>query len=369
MTERAAPSPREEADWLRLIRSENVGPATFWGLLKRHGSAAAALEALPEIAARAGLKRPIVRASEEEAGRERARAERMGVRYLFLGAPGYPERLARIHAPPPVITVRGEVEVLSRGPLGVVGARKASAAGTTLAARFAEAFGVAGRTVVSGLALGIDAAAHRAALPFGTVAVVAGGVDRPTPEEHVALADEIVEKGGAVVSEMPLGYNPRARDYPRRNRLIAGLSDGVVVIEAAQNSGSLHTARYAADEHRELFAVPGSPLDPRAAGCLQLLQSGASMAVTPRDVLDGVVSWDQREPRLPGLEEATGEPVPQDAMDRVAASLSLTPVAVDDLIRQTGLPAGAVMAALIELQIAGRAEEDVDGTVRATPPA
>ncbi|WMS43407.1 DNA-processing protein DprA [Acuticoccus sp. MNP-M23] len=358
-----------EADWLRLIRSENVGPATFWGLLKRHGSAAAALEALPEIASRAGLKRPIVRATADEVTRERARAERLGVGYLFLGAPGYPERLARIHAPPPVITVRGDTAVLSRAPLGVVGARKASAAGCTLSARFAEAFGAAGRTVVSGLALGIDAAAHRAALPFGTVAVVAGGVDRPTPEEHIALADEIIASGGAVVSEMPLGFNPRARDYPRRNRLIAGLSDGVVVIEAAHNSGSLHTARYAADENRELFAVPGSPLDPRAAGCLQLLQSGAGMAVTARDVLDGVARWDPPEPRFPGFADDADQPLPPAAMERVAASLSLTPVTADDLIRQTGLSAGAVMAALVELQVAGRAEEDVDGTVRAISPA
>ncbi|MEO1105356.1 MAG: DNA-processing protein DprA, partial [Pseudomonadota bacterium] len=220
MTLLAPRSAAEEADWLRLIRSENVGPATFFDLLKRFGSAAAALDALPEIAARAKARRPIRIAGRDAIVREQDRAKRIGIATVYYGGAGYPERLMAIHAPPPVIMVRGDISLLSRAPLAIVGSRKASAAGRTLARTFAADFGAAGRAVVSGLALGIDGEAHRAALLTGTVAVVAGGVDRPTPDEHVTLAQEIVETGGAIVSEMPLGAMPYARDFPRRNRLI-----------------------------------------------------------------------------------------------------------------------------------------------------
>lgn len=371
MTVRAGPrGEAERADWLRLIRSENVGPATFFSLLERFGSAAEALDALPQIAARGGLKRPLKRAAQGEIDREFDRARRIHARHVFLGEDAYPARLAAIHAPPPVITVRGETDLLSRRPLGIVGARKASAAGRTLAGSFAEAFGEAGRAVVSGLALGVDAAAHRGAMRAGTVAVVAGGVDRPTPEEHIPLAEEIIGAGGAVVSEMPLGMMPFARDYPRRNRLIAGLCDAVVIVEAALRSGSLHTARFAADENRDVFAIPGSPLDPRAAGCLSLLREGAAMAVEPRDVLEAVAGW--REPAPGGVEEDAGALLPappgETVLARVAEALSLTPTSLDELARATGIAAGAVAAAVVELEIAGRAEREMNGTVRAALP-
>lgn len=362
---------REAQDWLRLARSENVGPATFFSLLERYGTAAAALDALPAIAERGGLRRPLKLASADAVAREMDRAERIGARHVFMGSADYPVRLAAIHSPPPVIMVRGDPAMLSRRPLAIVGSRKASAGGRTLAGEFAAAFGEAGCAVVSGLALGIDAAAHRGALAAGTVAVVAGGVDRPTPEEHIPLADEIVASGGAVASEMPLGMQPYARDYPRRNRLIAGLSDGVVIVEAALRSGSLHTARFAADENREIFAVPGSPLDPRAAGCLSLLREGAAMACEPRDVLDAVGSF-EAEPLLPGFREdgPASFAVPgTGVLDAVADSLSTTPVSLDQIARATGIAVGTVTAAIVELEIAGRAEREANGTVRVALPA
>ncbi|MEM8664216.1 MAG: DNA-processing protein DprA [Pseudomonadota bacterium] len=376
-------STAEEFAWLRLIRSENIGPATFFDLLDRFGTAAAALDALPEIAERAGSKRPIRIAKADAVERELARAKRADIAAHYYGGPGYTERLMTIHSPPPVLMVRGSVDILSRTPLAIVGARKASAAGRTLARNFAGAFGAAGRTVVSGLALGVDGEAHRAALVSGTVAVVAGGTDRPTPDEHVDLADEIVAAGGAVLSEMPLGVTPHARDFPRRNRLIAGLSDAVVIVEAAAHSGSLHTARYASDQNREVFAIPGSPLDPRAAGSLQLLRDGASLAIEPRDVLDGVRIYADAEPRLPGFAEPDTlfdyqPPAPEadatvadtggDAMDRITEALSITPVAVDDIVRATGIGAASVLGALVELEIAGHAVREPDGTVRAALP-
>ncbi len=373
MTVVAGPLDAAEArDWLRLIRSENVGPATFYSLLSSYGTAAAALEALPEIAKRGGLRRPLKCATTDMVAREMERAARLGAQHIFLGGADYPARLAAIHAPPPVIMVRGETALLSRRPLGIVGSRKASAGGCTLATQFAQAFGEAGRAVVSGLALGIDAAAHRGALAAGTVAVVAGGVDRPTPEEHAALADEIVAAGGAVVSEMPLGMMPFARDYPRRNRLIAGLCDAVVIVEAAMRSGSLHTARFAADENRDVFAVPGSPLDPRAAGCLSLLREGAAMAIEPRDVLDAVATWEP-EPMLPGFAEdrapMTPPPPSEAVIATIADALSLTPVSLDQIARVTGIGIAAVAASVVELEIAGRAEREPNGTVRAALPA
>ncbi|GAB5374706.1 MAG: DNA-processing protein DprA [Acuticoccus sp.] len=360
-------NPADAADWLRLIRSDNVGPATFFALLSRFGSAAAALAALPAIAERGGARRPIRCAGAGEVEREMARAARLDARHIFFGTADYPARLSHIHAPPPVIMVRGEAGVLSRRPLAIVGARKASAAGRTLAGNFAAAFGTAGRVVVSGLALGIDTAAHRGALSTGTVAVVAGGVDRPTPEDNIPLAEEIIAAGGAVVSEMPLGMMPYARDYPRRNRLISGLSDAVVVVEAAQRSGALHTARFAGNENREVFALPGSPLDPRAAGCLQLLREGATLAVDPRDVLDAVADWAAPGPPA-GLAEPAAPAMTEPGAAVIAAvaeALSLSPVSVDLLARATGLAPGAVAAAVVELEVAGRAHRELDGTVRA----
>lgn len=346
----------DAADWLRLARSENVGPATFFDLLARYGSAAEALAALPALAARAGGRRIAVAARKEVDAELRA-AARAGARPVFFGTAEYPARLAAIHAPPPVLMVRGDAALFDRPAIAVVGSRNASAAGRTMARRLAEAFADAGRVVVSGLALGIDAEAHRASLEGGTVAVLAGGIDRPTPDENAALAGEIAARG-ALVSEMPTGMGPFARHYVRRNRLIAGLADAVVVVEAAARSGALHTARYAADEGREVFAVPGSPLDPRAAGCLMLLKEGAGLVTEARDVLEAVGA--HTGPLAPGLAEPASpmlEP-PADAVAAVLAALSVTPMPVDALVRETGLAAGAVLGALVELELAGRAERE-----------
>ncbi|WP_420394538.1 DNA-processing protein DprA [Acuticoccus sp.] len=353
----------ERADRLRLIRSQNVGPETFHALLARFGSARAALAALPDLAAAGGRRGRIRVAGVAEVEHEAARAKRLGVDLLHHGDPDYPPRLAAIDAPPPVLTVRGDVAVLHRRAVAVVGARAASAAGRTFARRLAEAFGEAGRVVVSGLARGIDAEAHRAAIATGTVAVLAGGVDRPTPPANLDLADAIAASG-ALVSEMPLGTDAAARLFVRRNRLIAGLADGVVVVEAAVRSGSLHTANFATAAGREVFAVPGSPLDPRAAGCLRLLKDGATLVVEPRDVLDalGDVAVDVTPP---GVAESA---IPLEPGSRAIASvreaLSVTPVAVDELVRATGLAPGEVLASLVELELAGHAEREAGGLVR-----
>lgn len=359
-------APADEAeriDWLRLIRSENVGPDTFHNLVQRFGSAARALDALPDLAAAGGLRRPIAVASDADIDRELAAAERIGAHFVFLGTASYPPLLAEIGAPPPVLVVRGDLAIARRPTVAIVGARQASAAGRTLSRTFAEAFGAAGCTVASGLALGIDTEAHKASLATGTVAVLAGGVDRPSPEENVDLCAQIADEG-AVISEMPLSTEPFARLFVRRNRLIAGLALGTVVIEAAARSGSLHTANFAAAAGREVFAVPGSPLDPRAAGCLQLLKEGAMMATEPRDVLDMLPR--SAEPMLPGFAEPApvAAAVPADAVGVVRAALSLTPMPVDALVRTTGLAAADVLAALVELELAGAAEREPNGMVR-----
>jgi DNA processing protein len=344
----------DAADWLRLARSENIGPVTFFALLGRFGSAGEALAALPELAARRGRRRIRI-ADRADVERELRAAKKAGARPVFFGTSAYPPRLAAIHGPPPVVMVRGDAAQFARPAIAVVGSRNASAAGRTMARRLAEGFGAAGRVVVSGLALGIDAEAHSASLATGTIAVLAGGVDRPTPEENLALAGEIAGRG-ALVSEMPMGMGPFARHYVRRNRLIAGLSEAVVVVEAATRSGALHTARFALEEGREVFAVPGSPLDPRAAGCLRLLRDGAGLAAEPEDVL--AVLRDEPVPAPGGLAEPAAEPPPEppsDAVEAVAAALSMTPMPVDALVRDTGLPAATVTGALVELELAGRA--------------
>jgi DNA processing protein len=253
----------QRLDWLRLIRSQNVGPRTFRYLLNHTGSARAALAALPELAKRGGASAPGRICSREEAERELTTAARIGVRYVALGEPDYPERLRMIDDAPPLLTVRGSAESLAAPMIGIVGSRNASAVGIKFAERLARDLGNAGFTIASGLARGIDGAAHRASLSTGTVAVLAGGHAHVYPPEHGDLLKALIERGAAI-SEMPFDWEPRARDFPRRNRLISGLSLGVVIVEAAQRSGSLITARMALEQSREVFAVPGSPLDPRA---------------------------------------------------------------------------------------------------------
>jgi DNA processing protein len=262
----AAPGLTREQrlQWLRLIRSENIGPVTFRELINHFGGAGAAIAAVPNLAERGGRRIRI--ADETEAERELAAVEAAGAHLVALGEAGYPPALRDIESAPPLIAVKGDIAGLMRPIVAIVGSRNASIAGRKFTMQIARGIGEAGFTVASGLARGIDAAAHEAALASGTVAVFAGGLDRPYPPENVALADRIVASGGALLSEMPMGWEPRARDFPRRNRIISGLSLAVVVVEAAARSGSLITARRAADQGRLVFAVPGSPLDPRSGG-------------------------------------------------------------------------------------------------------
>jgi len=351
--------------WLRLIRSDNVGPVTFRQLLNRFGSAEAALEALPSLARNAGVAARLYPPGEAEA--ELEAVEQNGARLVALGEPGYPPLLKHISGPPPLVTLAGGDNLDWSRTVGIVGARNASSAGQKMTRVLAGDLGAEGYTIVSGLARGIDAAAHRATLKTGTVAVLAGGLDHIYPDENVPLAREIVEHGGALITEMPFNWEPRARDFPRRNRLIAGLSRGVVVVEAAKRSGSLITARLALEQDREVFAVPGSPLDPRAEGSNALIQQGARLVTAAADVLDSLAQADPRRKALfepdwePEVGDSGGDPADatmpsHDDRTRLLEALSVTPMPVDELLAATGLSIPAVQTLLLELDIAGRIE-------------
>jgi DNA processing protein len=365
----------QRLDWLRLIRSENVGPRTFSMLLRRCGSAGAAIEALPDLARRGGA-RTVRIFRRDEAQEELEAAAKMNVALVAMGETDYPARLAEIEDAPPLLAVRGNAAVLNKPMIAIVGSRNASAAGARLAEQLAQDLGAAGLVVVSGLARGIDAAAHRASVATGTVAVLAGGHDRIYPPEHAPLVEALIADGAAV-SEMPFTYGPRAHDFPRRNRLISGLSLGVIVVEAAQKSGSLITGRMALEQNREVFAVPGSPLDARAAGSNALIKQGATMVTEAEDVLAvlrpiiGPATAPSRHGPHdggPGLEDDAGESPPDgasstDARARIVALLGPTPVPVDDLIRLSGTTSTAVQATLLELELAGRLKRQQGGRV------
>lgn len=340
-------------DWLRLARSRRVGPATFVRLVREHGSATAALAALPRIAAEAGVS-GYAAASRADAEAEWRKGEAAGARPLLLGADDYPPLLATIADPPPVLWAIGDPALAARPTVALVGARNASALGCRMAARLAADLGAAGFVVASGLARGIDAAAHRAALATGTVAVQAGGVDTVYPAENAALAAEIAA-AGLRLSEMPVGHEPRARDFPRRNRIVAGLALGVVVIEGALRSGSLITARNALDQGREVMAVPGNPLDGRAGGCNALIRDGATLVRDAADVAEALAAALGDLPRpAPAPEPAPPRP-PGDPLEaRLLGLLSTAPVTEDTLTRSLAAPAAAVAAALVDLELAGR---------------
>ena len=272
---------------LRLARSENVGPVTFRELLKHYGSAAAALAALPQLSQRGGFRRPIRVCPRDEAEAELERAQRGGAQLVFVGEAQYPPPLAALEAPPPLLYAKGDVALLQRPTIAIVGARQCSAAGAKLARQFAHEIGRAGFVIASGLARGIDGMAHQAAIDTGTIAVLAGGLDNVYPPEHEDLQRQIGERG-CLVSEMPFGFTPRGQDFPRRNRIVSGLSLGVLIVEAARRSGSLVTARLAAEQGREVFAIPGHPLDPRAEGTNKLLKSGATLVTEPEDLLSAL---------------------------------------------------------------------------------
>jgi DNA processing protein len=346
----------ERLAWLRLARTPTIGPVTFASLIARFGNAEAALAEAPRLAARGG--KPLVLPPEAEILREISALTRLGGRFLLSGDADYPHGLKVLEAPPPAIAVLGQAQLLQKDMIAMVGARNASALGRKLAATLALDLCAAGLAIASGLARGIDAAAHEASLASGTVAVVAGGVDIIYPPENQALYEAIVAQG-VIVSEMPLGEQPQARHFPRRNRLISGLARGVVVVEAAERSGSLITANYALEQGREIFAVPGSPLDPRARGCNRLLRDGATLTENAEDVLAVLRPILGGGFRDPESGEPTAPPADWEAQaDRIRTqveeALGPAPVAVDDLIRQTGAPAGAVLTVLLELELAGR---------------
>src|SRR5712664_2250652 len=324
-------SDSERIDRLRLIRSDNIGPRTFRSLLHHFGDARAALERLPDLARRGGAARPGRICSEDDARAELAASKRIGVGLLAPGEAGYPPRLAVLDDAPPLLGVRGALEVLMRPVVAIVGSRNASGAGLKFAGTLARDLGDAGFVIASGLARGIDQAAHRASIESGTVAVLAGGHDKVYPPEHEDLLATMLESGGAAISEMPLGHVPRARDFPRRNRLISGVALGVVVVEAAHRSGSLITARIAAEQGREVFAVPGSPLDPRAAGTNDLIKQGATLTTEASDVINAVEPIMGRPLSLcePDDEPLASEP---DAGDRarIIDLLGPTPVLLDE---------------------------------------
>jgi DNA processing protein len=354
----------QRIEWLRLIRSDNVGPRTFRSLINHFGSARTALDRLPDLAHRGGAARPARICSEDEARTELAASNRIGVSLLAPGEAGYPPRLAALDDAPPLLAVRGALETLMRPMIAIVGSRNASGAGLKFAGAIARDLGDAGFVIASGLARGIDQAAHRASLASGTVAVLAGGHDRIYPAEHEGLLAELLDAGGAAISEMPVGHVPRARDFPRRNRLISGTALGVVVVEAAHRSGSLITARVAAEQGREVFAVPGSPLDPRAAGTNDLIKQGATLTTGASDVIDAVEPIMGRPLvlREPDDEPLTSEPDSSDR-DRIISLLGPSPVLLDDLIRMAGASPAVVRTVLLELELAGRLERLGGGLV------
>ena len=346
----------ERRDWLRLSRTERIGPVTFHNLIARFGSAGAALDALPDMAKRGGGK-SFVLPDATDAARELEALAKLGGRMIASCEADYPHGLAALDAPPPLISVLGHPHLLKKEMVAIVGARNASALARKFADTLARDLGFAGLVVASGLARGIDAAAHEAALAVGTVAVVAGGVDVIYPPENDKLYERIKNQG-VIISEMRLSEAPQARHFPRRNRLISGLSRGVVVVEAAEKSGSLITAQCALEQGREIFAVPGSPLDPRARGANRLIKDGATLTESAEDILAvllPMLGGDFREP------DAPAPPAPQNwdaEADRIRArveeALSPAPVAIDELIRQLGAPAGAVLTVILELELAGR---------------
>ena len=357
-------SAGEKTAWLRLIRSDGIGPVTFRELLDHFGSAEAALDAVPDLAARGGRRLRIPPADLAE--QEIDALDAIGAWLIAIGEPDYPAWLAHIDSAPPLIALRGDPAVLRRPAVAIVGSRNASIGGVKFAKQIARDLGSRGYVIASGLARGIDAAAHVASASTGTVAVLAGGLDRLYPAENIALAGRIIEEGGAHLSEMPLGWEPRARDFPRRNRLVSGLSLGVVVIEAADRSGSLITARLAGEQGRIVFAVPGSPLDPRSVGTNRLLRDGARIVTSVDDIIGDIEPMIAREPERE-MRSASPAAAPADAGDaerqKIVDALGSAPVEIDEIVRYTGLKPALVHLVLLELDLAGRISRHPGGRV------
>jgi DNA processing protein len=380
-------SDEQRFNWLRLIRTERIGPVTFKQLINRFGSAKAAIEALPDIAAKGGALKAVKIASEDDIAHEFAEAERLGAIFVAMGEPEYPALLRHFEGAPPIVAALGDVSSLNQSGIGVVGSRSASTNGLAFARKMSAELANAGFSVVSGLARGIDRAAHEGALnQGGTIAVLAGGLDRPYPPQNLDLYERLKQTpGSCLISAMPFGYEPVARDFPRRNAIIAGLSLAVVVVEAAERSGSLITARMATEAGRLVFAIPGHPVDPRSAGTNGLIREGAELARSAEDIIEVVRPLAAKEHVfVPGatinaapaaqqpkslppsltqmvqLKQATSD---DDLPDVLFALLGPAPTSVDDLVRESGEAASKVQAALLELELAGRIERGPGGVV------
>ncbi len=350
---------------MRLVRSPGIGPVTYRQLIARFGSAAAALDAVPDLARRGGGSAPKL-FGRDQAEREIDRVEKLGARYLVLGQGLYPRLLAEMEDAPPLLMAEGDLGLLERQAVAIVGARNASAAACRFARGLAHDLGGEGLAVVSGLARGIDSAAHDGALETGTIAIIAGGIDVFYPPENEERQRAIGERG-LVLAEMRPGTEPRARHFPYRNRIIAGISVGTVVVEAAPRSGSLITARLAAEAGREVMAVPGSPLDPRAQGCNQLIRDGATLIQTAADVAEAIRIPSSSVQSPPARFEPAEELNGKDVFGDIEELLGPSPVPVDEIIRLSGASSGAVQMALLELDLAGRLDRHAGGKVSLRP--
>lgn len=365
-------SDKERIDWLRLIRSENVGPKTFQALLGLYGTVQKALEAIPQLSLRGGRGTPIKVASVAQAQKEIEASHKVGARIIVACEPEYPVLLRQVKDFPPVITVFGDVTGLNRHSVAIVGARNASANGCRFAHMLARELGQKGLVTVSGLARGVDTHVHQGSLATGTIAVVAGGINRIYPPENADLFRQVGENG-AVISEMAYDAEPKAQNFPRRNRIISGMSLGTIVVEAARRSGSLITARMALEQDREVFAVPGSPLDPRAEGTNDLIRQGAHLVSSSRDVLDVIeqlISVRQKglfDKETPAFKAPQVRAVTQDELDGVrplvCSKIGTSPTLVDDIVTQTGLAPNVILTILLELELAGRLDRHAGNKV------
>jgi DNA processing protein len=356
--------PEDQIARLRLIRSDNIGPVTYFQLIGRFGTAEAALDAIPDLAARGGGRAPRL-VARDSIEREMEAVERLGARYLFLGQGLYPPLLAEAETAPPALIVKGQLSLLEKPSIAIVGARNASAAACRFARALAQNLGEQGNAIISGLARGIDTAAHDGSIDSGSIAVVAGGIDIFYPPENERRQRAIAERG-LLIAEQPPGTEPRPRHFPYRNRIIAGLALGTVVVEAAPKSGSLITARQAAEFGREVMAVPGSPLDPRAQGCNQLIREGATLVQNAEDVLETIRPFglgSVREPSSPDPAAASPAEAGDSERGAVLGLLSPTAVPADEIIRQSGLPPAIVHTILLELELAGRLERHAGGRI------
>lgn len=352
----------EKMSWLRLSRTENIGPVTFYRLIEAYGSASKAIDALPDLAKRGGRAKPLIAAPLTQVEREYQAIKKFGGDIICAAETDYPVSLAAIDDAPPVVTYTGNIALLKKSCVGIVGSRNASLNGRKFTEKLAHDLGTAGATVISGLARGIDTAAHAGSLDTGTVAVLGGGLDIIYPPENKDLYAQIRERG-LIIAESPFGQQPFAQSFPRRNRIISGLSQGVVIVEATFKSGSLITARMAGEQGRDVFAVPGHPLDPRAEGPNALIRDGAGLIRNAGDVLESLSTFQSgslQDSASQKYEPLNIQPVDNQTLDRVRdevmSCLSHTPVSVDEIIRSAALPAAAVQIVILEMELAGRVQ-------------